>query len=233
MHGRQLTSVSRQFTDGGVLARLWAGALLLALLWFTPSAGHAGLIEYAARYTLNYYYPPNPCAATSVGGYILDGSTLGGVLSLFYRDTSIGGQTIPLTSVDVDGLACGSRLDGVLNFSLDSNDLPLSLLTSFGGGILIPDPGPPDLPLFAFAEGTEDPAIPNPGPPDIELASLDADCGFLCPEPGPPELPLFAFASPGTRVGTLSIEVFRVPEPETLLLMAAGLAGMWLGRRRK
>jgi hypothetical protein len=231
MRGRQLTSVSRQFTDRGVLAQLWAGALLLALLWFTPGAGHAGLIEYAARYTLNYY-PPNPCAATSVGGHTLDGSTLGGVLSLFYRDTRIDGP-IPLASVDVDGLACGSRLDGVLNFSLDSNDLPLSLLTSFGGGILIPNPGPPELPLFAFAEGTENPAIPSPGPPDIELASLDADCGFLCPNPGPPDLPLFAFASPGTWVGTLSIEVFRVPEPETLLLMAAGLAGMWLGRRRR
>jgi hypothetical protein len=231
MRGRQLTSVSQQFTVGGVLARLWAGALLLALLWLPPGAGHAGLIEYAARYTLNYY-PPNPCAETSVGDYSLDGSTLGGVLSLFYRDTRIDGP-IPLASVDVDGLACGSRLDGVLNFSLDSNDLPLSLLTSFGGGILIPDPGPPDLPLFAFAEGTENPAVPNPGPPDIELAEMDTDGGILTPDPGPPDLPLFAFARLGTRVGTLSIEVFRVPEPETLLLMAAGLAGMWLGRRRK
>ncbi len=103
------------------------------------------------------------------------------------------------------------RLQGALRLFLDANALPTSLWVGFGGAILLPEPGQPELPLFAFPAETLAPDVPDPGPPEIALALLGVT-GAILPNPGPPELPLFAFASPGTRVGTLRIEVSRVPE---------------------
>lgn len=171
----------------GASARLISGALFSALLWLAASASQAAVIAFEVRYTLNYY-PPNPCAETSVGGAALERSTLSGLLSVFYRDAD--GNPVGLASADLDGHACGSRVDGVLEFSLDSSALPSSLLASFGGSIRVPDPGPP-------------------------------------------ELPLFAFASPGTRVGTLTMAASQIPEPATLLLGLSGLAGLWATRRSR
>lgn len=213
------------------MARTLSTRLLLALLFLSPLAAHAHLIDYLARYTLSYDYPPNPCNATSVGGNPLEGTTLEGVLALSALDPD--GNPIPLASRGASGVSCGSQISGELNWSLDTGSMPASLRASFGGAILLPNPGPPDLPLFAFAQGTADPEIPSPGPPEIVLATLDAGGAILLPNPGPPELPLFAFASPGTRVGTLSIDILRVPEPSTVLLAGAGLIGLWAGRRRR
>lgn len=191
--------------------------LLLSVFALVAAPTGARAVAINFSYTMNFY-PPNPCA----------GSTLSGSIGLF----DITGDGSPIvSSPGPPEASCGESFsDSFVLFAAPGTDIYFS----FEGAIHIPDPGPPEAPVFAFAAGTREgdstvADIPFSAPL-ISLGSVDID-GILCPSPGPPELPLFAFSSLGTQVGSISVAMSPVPEPSTMILLGSGICGLVLMRR--
>lgn len=193
-------------------------ALLLSVLAIVgaPSSAHAIGISFS--YNLNYY-PPNPCVDSSLS------SSIG-----IYDLTGDGSIFIP--SHGQPDTSCGSSSSGAFSFDVSPGAL---LYLSFEGAIQVPDPGPPDAPVFAFPNGTNEAdeavSIMPSSAPLIFIGEVNLD-GILIPNLGPQEFPLFAFSSPGTQVGSLTVATAPVPEPGTLLLIGSGLAGLIAARKR-
>ena len=186
-----------------------------ALLALAPAA-HAGLI--LADFEANFF-PPSPCDSTDLGD--LTNSRLQGTVDFYYQRSRAGDLVQqnpgPPTILDV---ACGASGRTTFRFDLDLGNGVLFFI-SFTGDLVQQNPGPPVLPVYAFAEM-------NPGPPELPLSAPLIELGEFSvgTNPGPPTLPLFAFASPGHDIGTLSVNITAVPEPETEWLLALGLGVM-------
>lgn len=172
------------------------------------------------------FLPPNPCNETDLGD--LTGAVLSGGFELYYRYTR-GGDLIRATpgAPAVGNIACGAR--AVTGFDLALGDGgEATLYLSFAGQLVTVNPGPAQLPVYAFS-----PFLPNPGPPELPDAAPLIELGVISLErsPGPIQMPLFAFASPGHEIGYALANVSVVPEPARAALLAIGLAAI-VGVRR-
>ena len=169
---------------------------------------------FRADYTINFY-PPNPCAE----------GTLSGSLSFFYQFERAGDLLVPNPGPpEISGLVLGQSHSGFLLWDLDLRAGTPTFFVSFEGGLFCPEPGPPDLPVFAFEAG----AAPTEAPGGAPLIPLGDP--FL-PNPGAPDLPLFAFGSV-YEVGSLSVSVHQVPLPSAAPLLLTGF-GAVAGLRKR
>lgn len=186
--------------------------ILTLLLFLLPLSGQAVMLH--TDYQL-VFHPPNPCHETSLGD--LTAASLGGTLRLFYQSVD-GGDMVAINPgpPNISSIGCGSEATGSFDFDLDLSGGPVQLFLSFAGYLQV-NPGPPQLPLFAFWPGSDVSRQPDAAP----LLAL----GLLSTEtsPGPPNLPLFAFASPGHEMGWLEIGFSRIPETGSLALLVTGL----------
>lgn len=215
--------IRRAFRRSWRAARFAPATLICGLAWLAPAPAVATPVRVDA---LLSFYPPNPCAATELGD--LTGYALGGTFE-FFRRLGPAGDLIPLVPdpgpPELGGIACGARGRTAFTFDLAPGE---SLLLSFAGAIAMPEPGPPEYPVFAMF-------VPEPGPPEVPAAAPLFDLGEVAiPDPGPPEiLSLYAFASPGHLIGTLEISAAPIPAPAGMALMLAGLAALAGTRQRR
>ncbi len=191
---------------------------VLALLLAAPLPAQA--VPLRLDWTLAFSYPPNPC----INGTSLVSHSLG----LFVAAGNDDGYAALTSDPRPADLGCGASGSGTTGFDADDGT---AIFGAYRGAARVPDPGPPDQPVYAFPLGT---AAVDSDPGDAPFVALGTVCGSVfCASSWPSELPLFAFASPGTRVGMLSLDITAAPEPATWsLLLLAGGAAWATGRRR-
>lgn len=194
------------------------GLSVLALLGTAPGVSRAETVR--TDYVVDFH-PPDP------GLYDFSAYTLQGTFDVYFQPTAT--RTLSwLAQTRVVELGFNESRNGSLSFDVDFSAAEGNLLITFGG-IVVPDPGPPDMPFYAFP--------PNPVAPDADPGSAPfIDLGVIgvgLPEPGPPDMPLYAFGSVH-EIGSLAVTVAAIPEPETYALMGIGLGLLgWVARRRK
>ncbi|MBI3571611.1 MAG: VPLPA-CTERM sorting domain-containing protein [Gammaproteobacteria bacterium] len=200
---------------------LWVLALA-ALLNAAPVTAATVLADY----TLNFK-PPNPtCTATDLGD--LSGATLSGTPGFAYLDDAGNLVQVNPGPVQIGGLACGASYSG--SFSFDAPGISPGVSVGFGG-VVERQPGPINLPLYAFAAGTDPAGLADPGSaPWISLGAVALESN-----PGPVQLPLYAFSSGvAYQVGTFEVTLQAVPLPAALWLFGSGVAGLiGVARRRQ
>lgn len=173
---------------------------------------------------LDFAYPPNPCVAGSALSTASFGLYGGNGDNPLWAPSPRPPEIVSCGASALDGWALFDAADGTAIFG------------AWGGAVQVPSPGPPDLPAYAFAVGTvEGDEIVASAPSAVPFVLLGTVVGggIEIPSPGPPELPLFAFASPGQRIGTLTLLLTPVPEPASVALLLAGLAALAAPRRRR
>jgi hypothetical protein len=203
------------------LAALAAVGAALTVAWLPAHA-----LSLRLDWKLDFAFPPNPCIA----GSALATSAFG----LYGKDDSHRDvYSLWIPNPGPPDIACGaSALSGSGLFEAADG----TAIFGAWAGAVHQNPGPPDMPAYAFPPGTAegDRIVEfDPGAaPFVALCNVVAG-SIECPNPGPPDLPLFAFASPGHQVGTLTLLLTPVPEPASAALLIAGLGALAaLGRRR-
>ncbi len=199
-----------------VIAALGLG--VLALLG-TPEVSRADV--YRTDYTVDFQPPTSE--TFDFTGFVLEGDFV-----LYFQPLVGIGGAVPLGQTRITGLGLNDSRSGSLTFDVDLSAGAGNLLLTFAGLLSLPNPGPPNMPFFAFPPNPIAPEYPDPGPPGINLGVL----GTGYPDPGPPNMPLYAFASVH-EIGSLAVTVSAVPLPETSALLSLGLGLIAWGRRRK
>lgn len=175
------------------------------------------------------FLPPNPCDASDFGN--LSGAELSGTFDMYYQYGS-SGPLIRATpgAPAVGGIGCGASAQTGFDFDLAPGPGPggeATLFLSFAGQLVTKDPGPINMPVYAFPAGLPSPPSLPDTAPLIELGVISVE-----KDPGPIQMPLFAFASPGHEIGYASADVRVVPVPAGAVLLASGLAALPGVRRR-
>ncbi len=165
---------------------------------------------------LSNYAPPNPCVDDVLTGFI-------GIFEL----TPDGYSSLIGDGIRVSPSPCDGSSIGAFIFDITED---ADIFLSYNGSIQYPEPGPPDVPVYAFDEGTaEGDGIVSTEPgsaPFINIGMVIGDGSIQYTNPSPPNLPLFAFSSPGVEIGSLGVEMETVPEPATIAFLGIGLLGL-------
>src|SRR5882672_3591981 len=200
-------------------------AAVMSLSLAVPAAAVPVKISYSF-----FYDPPlvsNSHSASTLSSAAIDpyppNSTLGGTLQFFSQSqfgTNACGGAITIGPIGAISSSGGSFIPGDPCFG----DVDAELLFSFIGQVTDPN-DPNNTPqAYAFPTNTFNPQAPPTDP--IDLGSIsNGNFGGTGP--------VYGFASPGTFIGTWSINVTAVPEPPTLPLVALGVGFVLLRRLQR
>jgi hypothetical protein len=212
-----------------MILRCFAAASLAAVISLSLAAP-AAAIPVKVSYSFSYNPPlislSNPASSifslAAIDPYPPN-STLGGTLQFFSQtqfSTGACGGAITIGPIGAFSSSGGSFLPPDPCFG----DPDAELLFSFSGQVTDPN-DPSNTPqAYAFPPGTLFAAAPPTDP--IDLGSIsNGNFGATGP--------IYGFASPGTEIGSWSINVTAVPEPPTLPLVALGIGFVLLRRLKR